>query len=138
VATTARDRTKDWVASAQPEDRTEAQLEDQHNLAFSQTQLEMVVDTPTRAYNTTCPGFMLQAASGPHSNTTLAGLAPDVEEEAVDTAGIIVPAMPLHAIMAKAMATTISKEKVTAAARKVGVQSIYPSGSPPGEKHASS
>jgi hypothetical protein len=70
---------------------------------------------------------MLQAASDPHSNTTLAGLAPDVEEEAVDTAGIIVPSMPLHATRAKAMATTISKEKVTAAARKVGVQSIYPS-----------
>jgi hypothetical protein len=50
-----------------------------------------------------------------------------VEEEAVDTAGIIVPAMPLHAAMAKAMATTISKDKVMAAARKVGTQSIYPS-----------
>jgi hypothetical protein len=28
VATTTRNRTKDWVASAQPEDRTEAQLDD--------------------------------------------------------------------------------------------------------------
>jgi hypothetical protein len=92
-----------------------------------QSQLEIVVDTLSKAYNTTCPGFGMRAASDPHAQAAFANLAPDVEEEDTDAGGIVVPAMPLHAAMAKAMITTVSKQKVTAAARKIGCQNVYPS-----------
>jgi hypothetical protein len=38
----------------------------------------------------------------------------------------MVPATPLHVAMTKAMIATISKEKVTAAARRVGATAIFP------------